>query len=308
MSAIEGFVPQDMIRCFTSYLDFCYIARSSVFTHSTLDSLDNALKHFHEYRQVFQRVGVRDPTSAGFSLPRQHAMTHYRRHIENFGAPNGLCSSITESKHISVVKRPWRQSSRYNAIHQIMQTNQRTEKLSAARATFTARGLFNFPTWQPRLPHPVPSDDDEDQCGAAEDSVIHNEVFLPQTHGKTLIPTSVQHLLFQQFQTIRTTSMPSVKILGIQAFLTWSTTTSSSKRRIPPHLCNIPTSMSRTLSTSRSSILHALFFVHHQTHPQPPACTTKQFVQRLPGTEAKYLGHATTVSLSRVGLTPKNPS
>ena len=183
MSAIEGFVPRDVVRCFASYLDFCYIARASVFTKLTLDHLDDALKRFHKYRQVFQCVGVRDPTSAGFSLPRQHAMAHYRRHIENFGAPNGLCSSITESKHISAVKRPWRRSSRYDPIHQIMETNRRVEKLSAARAVFTARGMLNFPTWQPRVFHPVPSDNDEDQSGAAEEGAIHNEVFLAQSHG-----------------------------------------------------------------------------------------------------------------------------
>ena len=110
-------------------------------------------------------------------------MTHYRQHIENFGALNGLCSSITESKHISAVKRPWHRSSRYNAIHQIMQTNHHSEKLSAIRASFTARGMLNFPTWQPRIPHPVPSDNDEDQSGTAEEDAVYNEVFLTQTHG-----------------------------------------------------------------------------------------------------------------------------
>ena len=182
-SAIEGFVPHDVIRCFNAYLDFCYIARASVFTQLTLDRLDNALGRFHEFRRVFQRLGVRDPTPAGISLPRQHAMVHYRQHIENFGAPNGLCSSITESKHISVVKRPWRRSSRYNAIHQIMKTNQRTEKLSAARAAFSAQGMLDFPTWQPRASHLVPSDDDDDQSGATDEGAIYNEVFLAQTHS-----------------------------------------------------------------------------------------------------------------------------
>ena len=183
MPAIEGFVPQDIIRCFNAYLDFCYIARASVFTKSTLDRLDEALERFHEYRKVFQQSGVRDPTPAGFSLPQQHAMVHYRQHIENFGAPNGLCSSITESRHISAVKRPWRCSSRYNAIHQIMQTNSRAEKLTAARAHFTSRGMLDIPTWQPRIPYPAPSDSDKDQFGAAEEGAIYNEVFLPQTHG-----------------------------------------------------------------------------------------------------------------------------
>jgi len=191
MSAIEGFVPRDVVWCFRAYMDFCYIARMSVFTRSTLDRLDDALKRFHDYRAIFQQLGVRDPTPSGFSLPRQHAMAHYRQPIENFGAPNGLCSSITESKHITAVKRPWRRSSRYNPINQIMLINQRMEKLTAARVRFTSQGMLNFPTWQPRHPHPVPSDDDDDQSGAAHDSAIHNEVFLALTHGMfrtTFIP------------------------------------------------------------------------------------------------------------------------
>lgn len=152
----------------------------SVFTKQTLDRMDDALERFHRYRTVFQRLGVREE---GFSLPRQHAMAHYRKHIENFGAPNGLCSSITESKHITAVKRPWRRSSRYNPIHQIMLTNRRMEKLTAARAWFTAQGLLKSPIWQPRVLHPVPSNDDDDQAGAADEEAIHNEVFLPQTSG-----------------------------------------------------------------------------------------------------------------------------
>ena len=106
MSAIEGFVPRDVVLCFRAYLDFCYIARMSIFTWSTLDGLDDALGQFHTYCVIFQQLGVQDPTPSGLSLPRQHAMVHYQQHIENFGAPNGLCSSITESKHIVAVKHP----------------------------------------------------------------------------------------------------------------------------------------------------------------------------------------------------------
>lgn len=194
MSAIEGFVPRDVVRCFHAYLDFCYIARMSIFTRPMLDQLDEALKRFHTHRVVFQQLGIRDPTPSGFSLPRQHAMVHYRQHIENFGAPNGLCSSITESKHITAVKRPWRRSSRYDAIRQIMLTNQRMEKLTAARVHFTTQGILKFPTWQPRLLRPVPSDDDEDQSGAAHEEAIHNEVFLAQTHGVSTIDCVLSHL------------------------------------------------------------------------------------------------------------------
>jgi len=67
-----------------------------------------------------------------------------------------------------------------------MQTNRRAEKLTAVRASFTSRGMLDVPTWQPRIPYPFPSDDEEDQAGAAEDGAIYNEVFLAKTHGTFL--------------------------------------------------------------------------------------------------------------------------
>ena len=72
-------------------------------------------------------------------------MVHYYDNIKNFGAPNGLCSSITESKHIVAVKCPWRRSSRYKALSQILRVNERLDKLAAARADFTARGMLANP-------------------------------------------------------------------------------------------------------------------------------------------------------------------
>ena len=183
MSAIEGFVPHDVVRCFRAYLDFCYITHMSVFTWSTLNRLDDALGQFHMYCVIFQQLGVWDPTSSGLSLPHQHAMVHYQRHIENFGALNGLGSSITESKHIVAVKCPWHWSSHYNPINQIMLINQQMEKLTATHVHFTSQGMLKFPTWQPQLLHPVPLDDNDDQSGAIHEDAFHNEVFLAQTHS-----------------------------------------------------------------------------------------------------------------------------
>ncbi|KAH9037927.1 hypothetical protein EDB85DRAFT_1888285 [Lactarius pseudohatsudake] len=53
-------------------------------------------------REIFRTSGVRPK---GFNLPRQHSMVHYVHLIQEFGAPNGLCSSITESRHITAVKK-----------------------------------------------------------------------------------------------------------------------------------------------------------------------------------------------------------
>jgi len=137
--ALEGYVPVDVTKTFNAFLDFCYIARKSVLTEGDLDTLSIALQRFHHYREVFRDTGVRPE---GFSLPRQHALVHYRHHIENFGAPNGLCSSITESMHIAAVKKPWRRSSRYNALQQMLTINSRNDKLAAARVDFRSRGML----------------------------------------------------------------------------------------------------------------------------------------------------------------------
>ena len=139
MNALEGYVHVDVIKTLNAFLDFCYIARRNVLTEDSLNALNAALERFHHYREIFRVSGVRPD---GFSLPRQHALKHYRRHIENFGAPNGLCSSITESKHITAVKKPWRRSSRYEALQQMLTINTRNDKLAAARVDFSSRGML----------------------------------------------------------------------------------------------------------------------------------------------------------------------
>jgi hypothetical protein len=131
-----------VIHAFCAFLEFCYIARRDVITEDDLDKLEDALARFHKYRDVF--LPVRN--GRGFSLPRQHSMVHYPADIRSFAAPNGHCSSITESKHIRAVKEPWRRSNRNDALFQMLTTNQRLDQLAAARADFTERGMLNEPS------------------------------------------------------------------------------------------------------------------------------------------------------------------
>ncbi|KAH9007713.1 hypothetical protein EDB84DRAFT_1591301 [Lactarius hengduanensis] len=138
LPAIEGHVPNKMLYAIRSFLDFCYIARHNVITEITLTELKDALARFNEYRTIFLEEGVRED----FSLPRQHSMHHYPDMIRLFGAPNGLCSSITEAKHIKAVKEPWRRSNRNKPLKQMLLTNQRLDKLMAARIDFTHRGML----------------------------------------------------------------------------------------------------------------------------------------------------------------------
>ncbi|EIW84722.1 hypothetical protein CONPUDRAFT_47063 [Coniophora puteana RWD-64-598 SS2] len=139
LPAIAGFVPAEMVQCPSAFLEFCYIARQNSLSAEDLDNLDHALAHFHRLRDVFIRVGVRPN---GISLPRQHSLCHYRYSIVLFGSPNGLCSSITESKHIVAVKKPWRRLNRFKALYQMLLILVRLDKLQAARRSFEARGMM----------------------------------------------------------------------------------------------------------------------------------------------------------------------
>ncbi|KAI0348891.1 hypothetical protein OH77DRAFT_1543269, partial [Trametes cingulata] len=152
LPAVAGYIPSKMLWALTAFLDFCYLVRSPTITAEELQHLEDALQRFHTERTVFEELGVR---LDGFSLPRQDALKHYRLLIQLFGAPNGLCSSITESTHIKAVKEPWRCSNRYNALGQMLLINQRLDKLAAARADFAARGMLEGPL--------VASDDEWDQ-------------------------------------------------------------------------------------------------------------------------------------------------
>ncbi|OBZ73398.1 hypothetical protein A0H81_06627 [Grifola frondosa] len=139
LPAIVGYVPREMVRTIRAFLEFCYLVQRNVHTEKTLRQLDNALERFYTNRVIFQTTGVRPD---GFSLPRQHSLRHYRFLILEFGAPNGLCSLITESKHIEAVKDPYRRSNRAEPLGQILLICQRLLKLSASRVDFRHRNML----------------------------------------------------------------------------------------------------------------------------------------------------------------------
>ena len=151
-----------MVQCVAALLDFAYLARRSEHDTYSLEAIEAALASFHELRDIFVETGVRPN---GFNLPRQHALVHYVEAIRKFGSPNGLCSSITESKHIEAVKRTWhqhieavkrtwhqhieavkrtwRRSSKHQPLGQMVQTLSCLSKMAAARVEFGRRGMLH---------------------------------------------------------------------------------------------------------------------------------------------------------------------
>ena len=173
-----------MVQALSAFMDFCYLVRRNIFDESTLDAIDIAVARFHAYRIIFEDVGIR----SSFSLPRQHAMKHFRLLIQMFGAPNGLCSSITESKHIKAVKEPYRQSSHFEALGQMLLTNQRIEKLAAFRINLTTRRMLDGPCLAPGIipiipMPPLPGHDPADDAVDGPRAVT--SVSLAKTRGKS---------------------------------------------------------------------------------------------------------------------------
>ncbi|OJT04296.1 hypothetical protein TRAPUB_4994, partial [Trametes pubescens] len=192
LPALVGYVPDQMIECIGAFLDFAYLARRSSLDIPALDAMDAALARFCELREVFIETGVRPD---GFSLPRQHALLHYTYMIKQFGSPNGVCTSISESKHITAVKRPWRASNRNNPLIQILRTNTRLSKLTALRVELGRRGVLrsNIVTYAMRKVGLAPPEDRQDvlerRHSAAQDVAdidgpeVESQVRLPARHA-----------------------------------------------------------------------------------------------------------------------------
>jgi hypothetical protein len=192
MNAIQAFVPSEIVKTFAAFLEFYYIARRNIITEDSLEQLKAALHKFHDARKVFSGTARADNPSA-FSLPRQHAMVHYYDHIKNFGAPNGLCSSITESKHIDAVKRPWRRSNKHSALIQMLKYNERLDKLATARADFTARGMLKdscFIQAIMNIPSTMDHDSSDDTASSSDetDSDASNANYMSTRDFSTAIP------------------------------------------------------------------------------------------------------------------------
>ncbi|KIM51404.1 hypothetical protein SCLCIDRAFT_33472 [Scleroderma citrinum Foug A] len=223
LPAIKGHIPGDIVQTLRAFLEFFYIVCHNVIIEDTLEELEDTLDQFHQYREIFQDTGV---CVEGFSLPQQHSLVHYQSMIHLFGAPNGLCMSITESKHITAVKKPWQCSNKHKALGQILRTNQCLAQLATAHTDFECRGMLssqeeyaplpNAP--QPILPLPHTQNDtreeegldqeEDDQTGIVDErpELVHSDIKLARTTGLSIelgiteLPSLVDKFLSKQLE------------------------------------------------------------------------------------------------------------
>ena len=138
LPAIEGLVPVETVHCVCAFLDFCYLICHDFHDTKSLEATQEALDCFHKHHNVFIEVGLCN----NFKLPWQHSLQHYVHLICEYGSPNGICSSITENKHIKAVKEPWRWLSKWETMRQMLVTNQWMDKLTALCTIFKYHGML----------------------------------------------------------------------------------------------------------------------------------------------------------------------
>ena len=166
LAAVAGYLPSRMVRCIATFIDVYYIVRRNAISMPVLECFNQLVKKFQELRDIFITSGVR----TSISLPRQHGLPHFYSGIQLFGAPNGLCSSLTESKHIKVVKEPWRRSSRFRALVQMLRVIIRMEKMAALRRSLMKNGLLKGSTTSAYVNNPLSADSDSTEEDGAGDS------------------------------------------------------------------------------------------------------------------------------------------
>ncbi|KAJ3913612.1 hypothetical protein F5877DRAFT_93124 [Lentinula edodes] len=87
-----------------SLLDFLYLACYPIHSDDSLDILEASLATFHEYRDVFAQLSVREH----FNLPKFHFLCHYVRAIKLYGTTDNYNTKTTERLHIDFTKDAFR--------------------------------------------------------------------------------------------------------------------------------------------------------------------------------------------------------
>ncbi|KAL4061682.1 hypothetical protein V8B97DRAFT_2027226 [Scleroderma yunnanense] len=140
-------------------------------------------------------------------------MKHYHYLICQFSAPNGLCSSITEPKHIKAVKHPYQHTNHYQALRQLLLINQWLNKLAAVHADFNECGMLSGTHLSHVLDALVPETDNQDSQVAnghgTQDEFKEQMVSYEENSGDTVdIPMSVKsHALLAQTYCILNTGL-----------------------------------------------------------------------------------------------------
>lgn len=137
-------------------LDFIYLAHYPSHTSSTLEEMRTALVAFHENKDVFVELGIRQH----FNIPKVHWLDHYIPSIVALGSCDGFSTDTFERLHIDFAKQGYRASNRREYLKQMVVWLTRREKVKSHQSYL--RWITSVDPNQPRLSSTVSRLDEDD--------------------------------------------------------------------------------------------------------------------------------------------------
>jgi hypothetical protein len=117
--------PSRLLKAVRGLLDFLYIAQYPCHSSETLILLDEAHALFHDNKEIFIDLGIRN----NFNLPKLHSLRHYPSMIRTFGTTDNYNTEYTERLHIDLAKDAYRATNHKDEFTQMTQWLERKEKI-----------------------------------------------------------------------------------------------------------------------------------------------------------------------------------
>ncbi|KIL57866.1 hypothetical protein M378DRAFT_87323 [Amanita muscaria Koide BX008] len=114
-----------LLNAVRGLLDFITISQYPIQSDESLQSLNNALQLFHDNKDVFIDLGIRDH----FNIPKLHSCRHYAAAIVLYGTTDNYNTQFTERLHIDFAKQAYKASNAREELFQMTTWMERNEKL-----------------------------------------------------------------------------------------------------------------------------------------------------------------------------------
>jgi len=121
----DGSSSARVLKAVRGLLDFLYLAQLPSQTNVTISRLEHLLVTFHENKDIFMDLGVREH----FNVPKVHSLLHYSSSILLFGTTDNYNTEQTERLHIDFTKEAYRATNHKDEYNQMTTWLERREKL-----------------------------------------------------------------------------------------------------------------------------------------------------------------------------------
>ncbi|KAI0054953.1 hypothetical protein BV25DRAFT_1816322 [Artomyces pyxidatus] len=126
---VPGMSAARLVLATRGLLDYLYMAQYPSHSSTTLEYLDDALKQFHENKEIFVEAGIR----MNFNLPKLHSLLHFSEKIKLFGTTDNYNTEYSERLHIDFAKDAYRATNHKDEYPQMTLWLLRREKIHQHR-------------------------------------------------------------------------------------------------------------------------------------------------------------------------------